>query len=141
MAKIDAGASGSAATTTAAAPAPAASGAPGKMIEQKVADFGAESITEGTISEWRKKVGDFVAQGEIVAIIETDKVSVEVKADEAGTIKEIAAKADETVVVGQLLFKIETGAAPSGAGAPAPAAAGASAVAAASHGPLKGIRA
>jgi 2-oxoglutarate dehydrogenase E2 component (dihydrolipoamide succinyltransferase) len=137
LAKIAPGGSGAAAPA-ASAPAPAAAAASagaGKIIEQKCADFGAESITEGAIQEWKKNVGDFVAQGEIVCVIETDKVSVEVKAEEAGTIKEICAKVDDTVGVGQLLLKIETGAAPSGATAAAPTAAAPSPAAAAAPSP------
>jgi len=59
--------------------------------------------------EWKKKVGDFVAQGEILALIETDKVTIEVTAETQGTIKEIIAAADSNVEVGQPLVSIEAG--------------------------------
>jgi len=91
-------------------------------------EFGAESITEGTLQEWQKKAGDFCAEGEVIAVIETDKVSVEVKARENGTLIEILAQPEDTVQVGQPLAKFKPGgeappkAAPK-AEAPKPAAA------------------
>ncbi|GES91259.1 dihydrolipoamide succinyltransferase [Rhizophagus clarus] len=72
----------------------------------------AESITEGTLSRWNKKVGDFVRQDEEVATIETDKVDAPVNCPYSGTIVELYAKEDDTVAVDQDLFKIETGEAP-----------------------------
>ncbi|CAK0822943.1 unnamed protein product, partial [Prorocentrum cordatum] len=78
-------------------------------VEIKTPDFGAESITEGTLMEWQKQVGDFCAKGDILAVIETDKVSVEVKAEESGTLAEIRAPSDSTVEVGQVLATITPG--------------------------------
>mmetsp|Transcript_95340 Transcript_95340/g.294034 ORF Transcript_95340/g.294034 Transcript_95340/m.294034 type:complete len:216 (-) Transcript_95340:87-734(-) len=91
----------------------------GALLRVKTPDFGAESITEGTLMDWQKQVGDFCAKGEILAVIETDKVSVEVKAEENGTLEELLAKADDTVEVGQELAVLRLG------GAPAPKAAAA----------------
>jgi 2-oxoglutarate dehydrogenase E2 component (dihydrolipoamide succinyltransferase) len=79
----------------------------------------AESITEGTLTEFAKKVGDYVAQDELVATIETDKIDVEVNAPVGGTITELLVSPDDTVEVGQEIFKIEEGAAPEGGAAPA----------------------
>lgn len=62
--------------------------------------------------EWNKKVGDYVEAGELLVSIETDKVTVDVLATKAGTIKEINAEADQSVEVGQLLAVIELGGAP-----------------------------
>lgn len=97
----------------------------GSIIEEKVPGFGAESITEGTIMEIAKKVGDGVTKGEVICTIETDKVTVEVNALESGIVKEIIAKVDDTVEVGATLMKVEVGDAPTGAPAaastPAPA--------------------
>ena len=45
-----------------------------------------DSITEGTIVVWEKKVGDAVQQGDVVALIETDKVTVDIKAEMNGVI-------------------------------------------------------
>ncbi|KAF2704342.1 dihydrolipoamide S-succinyltransferase [Pleomassaria siparia CBS 279.74] len=69
----------------------------------------AESITEGTLKQWSKQVGDYVEQDEEIATIETDKIDVSVNAPEAGTIKEFLANEEDTVTVGQELVKLETG--------------------------------
>ncbi|KAH9932894.1 dihydrolipoamide succinyltransferase [Fomitopsis serialis] len=69
----------------------------------------AESISEGTLKTWLKQVGDSVAQDEEVATIETDKIDVSVNAPTAGTITEHLANEEDTVAVGQDLFKIEPG--------------------------------
>ncbi|KAF2001096.1 dihydrolipoyllysine-residue succinyltransferase component of 2-oxoglutarate dehydrogenase-like protein complex [Amniculicola lignicola CBS 123094] len=74
----------------------------------------AESITEGTLKQWSKQIGDFVEQDEEIATIETDKIDVSVNAPEAGTIKEFLANEEDTVTVGQDLVKLELGGAPSG---------------------------
>ncbi|KAK9485020.1 hypothetical protein V1527DRAFT_468386 [Lipomyces starkeyi] len=68
----------------------------------------AESITEGTLKQWVKKVGDYVEQDEEVASIETDKIDVAVNAPAAGVITELLAEEESTVTVGQDLFKIDT---------------------------------
>ncbi|KAK2628883.1 hypothetical protein QTJ16_001986 [Diplocarpon rosae] len=75
----------------------------------------AESITEGTLKQWSKQVGDFVQQDEEIATIETDKIDVAVNAPEAGTIKEFLANEDDTVTVGQDLVRLELGGAREGA--------------------------
>lgn len=56
-----------------------------------------ESVTEATVSTWFKKVGDTVAQDEMLCELETDKVSVEVPAPAAGTLTEILAQEGATV--------------------------------------------
>ncbi|TQS39371.1 hypothetical protein Golomagni_00109 [Golovinomyces magnicellulatus] len=73
----------------------------------------AESISEGTLKQWSKSIGDFVEQDEEIATIETDKIDVAVNAPEAGTIKELLANEDDVVVVGQDLARIELGSTPS----------------------------
>ncbi|KAK6543208.1 2-oxoglutarate dehydrogenase complex E2 component [Orbilia ellipsospora] len=70
----------------------------------------AESISEGTLKQWLKEVGDQVEQDEEIATIETDKIDVAVNAPEAGILKELLVEADTTVVVGQDLAKLEPGA-------------------------------
>ncbi|WWD15754.1 hypothetical protein CI109_100176 [Kwoniella shandongensis] len=75
----------------------------------------AESITEGTLKQWNKAVGDFVKQDEEIATIETDKIDVSVNAPFSGTITELLAEEDSTVAVGQDLLKIEPGEGSSGA--------------------------
>ncbi|KAK6193340.1 histone H2B [Pestalotiopsis sp. IQ-011] len=72
----------------------------------------AESISEGTLKQWNKQVGDYVEQDEEIATIETDKIDVAVNAPEAGTLKELFANEEDTVTVGQDIAKIEAGGAP-----------------------------
>ncbi|OQE12005.1 hypothetical protein PENFLA_c065G02766 [Penicillium flavigenum] len=74
----------------------------------------AESITEGTLKQFSKQVGDFVERDEEIATIETDKIDVSVNAPESGTIKEFLVNEEDTVTVGQDLVKLELGAAPEG---------------------------
>ncbi|KAK0372199.1 2-oxoacid dehydrogenase acyltransferase [Colletotrichum limetticola] len=69
----------------------------------------AESISEGTLKQWSKQVGDFVEQDEEIATIETDKIDVAVNAPEAGTIKEFLVNEEDTVTVGQDIVKMELG--------------------------------
>jgi 2-oxoglutarate dehydrogenase E2 component (dihydrolipoamide succinyltransferase) len=79
-----------------------------------------ESVTEATIGQWFKKVGDVVAADEPVVELETDKVTIEVPAPAAGVLEAITANPGDTVNVGALIGAI--GAAGSVAAA-APAAA------------------
>ncbi|KAF9701618.1 hypothetical protein EKO04_000566 [Ascochyta lentis] len=75
----------------------------------------AESITEGTLKQWSKQVGDYVEQDEEIATIETDKIDVSLNAPQAGTIKEFLVNEEDTVTVGQDVVKLEVGGeAPSG---------------------------
>ncbi|OLN94332.1 putative dihydrolipoyllysine-residue succinyltransferase component of 2-oxoglutarate dehydrogenase complex, mitochondrial [Colletotrichum chlorophyti] len=69
----------------------------------------AESISEGTLKQWTKQVGDFVEQDEEIATIETDKIDVAVNAPEAGVIKEFLVNEEDTVTVGQDIVKLELG--------------------------------
>ncbi|KAF5553577.1 KGD2-2-oxoglutarate dehydrogenase complex E2 component [Fusarium mexicanum] len=74
----------------------------------------AESISEGTLKQFSKSIGDYVEQDEEIATIETDKIDVAVNATESGTIKEFLVAEEDTVTVGQDLVRIELGGAPSG---------------------------
>ena len=65
-----------------------------------------ESVTEATIGQWFKKVGDSVAADEPIVELETDKVTIEVPAPAAGVLEAIAAQQGETVDVGALLGAI-----------------------------------
>ncbi|KAJ5886329.1 Dihydrolipoyllysine-residue succinyltransferase [Penicillium subrubescens] len=69
----------------------------------------AESITEGTLKQFSKQVGDYVERDEEIATIETDKIDVSVNAPEAGTIKELLVNEEDTVTVGQDLVRLEVG--------------------------------
>ncbi|HEY9991971.1 TPA: 2-oxoglutarate dehydrogenase complex dihydrolipoyllysine-residue succinyltransferase [Neisseria meningitidis] len=87
-----------------------------------------ESVSEGTLLEWKKKVGEAVARDEILIDIETDKVVLEVPSPQAGVLVEIVAQDGETIVADQVLARIDTAAT---AAAEAPAAAPAEAAPAA----------
>ncbi len=78
-----------------------------------------ESIAEGTVSKWLKKVGDTVARDEPLLEISTDKVDAEIPAPAAGTLVEITAQEGETVEVGTIVAYIETEAGAAAAAAPA----------------------
>ena len=79
-----------------------------------------ETVTEGTVTRWFKKVGDTVAADEMVLEISTDKVDTELPSPIAGVIVEIRVQEGETVPVGAVLAIVGDSA---GAPAPAPAAA------------------
>jgi 2-oxoglutarate dehydrogenase E2 component (dihydrolipoamide succinyltransferase) len=85
--------------------------------EIKVPTLG-ESVTEATVAKWFKKVGDQVAVDEPLVELETDKVTVEVRAEAAGTLSEIVAADGADVGVGAILGVIG-GAAGAAAAAPA----------------------
>lgn len=48
-----------------------------------------DSITEGTVLEYKKQIGDFVAQDDIVAVVETDKVQIDLRAPIAGKLEKL----------------------------------------------------
>jgi 2-oxoglutarate decarboxylase len=93
-------------------------GAGGPEFIDIVTPAGGESVTEGTILEWAVKVGDVVEDGDTVVEISTDKVDMELSAPAAGTITELLAEEGATVVVGQVIARMQLGAgAPAGASA------------------------
>jgi 2-oxoglutarate dehydrogenase E1 component len=67
-----------------------------------------ESVTEGSIVEWRKSVGDAVNEGDTLVDVTTDKVDVEVPATAAGVITQLFGKEGDTVAVGATLAEIDT---------------------------------
>src|SRR5213076_2172568 len=67
-----------------------------------------ESIAEGTLSKWLKKVGDEVKRDEPIFEISTDKVDAEIPAPSAGVIAEIIVKEGETVAVQTVVARMET---------------------------------
>ena len=79
------------------------------MSEIKVPEMG-ESIMEGTISKWHVKEGDQVNQGDVLAELETDKVNIEISAEESGIIAQLLSKEGETVQVGETIAHIGSGA-------------------------------
>ncbi|ANQ64260.1 dihydrolipoyllysine-residue succinyltransferase [Staphylococcus equorum] len=88
------------------------------MPEVKVPEL-AESITEGTIAEWLKQVGDNVDKGEAIVELETDKVNVEVVSEEAGVLQELLANEGDTVEVGQSIAVVGEGSGNNASEAPA----------------------
>jgi 2-oxoglutarate dehydrogenase E2 component (dihydrolipoamide succinyltransferase) len=98
----------------------------GASVDVMVPTLG-ESVSEATVSTWFKKVGDTVAQDEMLCELETDKVSVEVPSPAAGTLTEILANEGDTVDAKAKLAVISSGdgaaaSAPASEMAPAPAA-------------------
>ena len=87
-------------------------------VEIRVPALG-ESVTEATVGQWFKKVGETVTKDEPIVELETDKVTLEVNALESGRLEEIIVAEGEDVEVGALLGHIKAGASGS---APAPAA-------------------
>jgi 2-oxoglutarate dehydrogenase E2 component (dihydrolipoamide succinyltransferase) len=77
-------------------------------VEIRVPTLG-ESVTEATIGQWFKQVGDTIAADEPVVELETDKVTIEVPAPSAGVLESIAAKQGDTVNVGALIGAIGEG--------------------------------
>ena len=99
------------------------------MIEVKVPAVG-ESITEATIGEWSHADGDVVDRDDVILILETDKASVEVVAEQAGKLS-ILVEEGETVAIDSVVAKIDTSVAPEkSAPAQAPAASASAAPAA-----------
>ena len=100
------------------------------MSEVKLPALG-ESVTEGTITRWLKKVGDTVAIDEALVEVSTDKVDTEIPSPVAGVLQQILVQEDEVALVGAVLAIIGDGvasstpaaAAPPVVEAPAPAAA------------------
>jgi 2-oxoglutarate dehydrogenase E2 component (dihydrolipoamide succinyltransferase) len=76
-------------------------------IEIKVPPVG-ESITEVVLSRWVKNDGDVVEMDEVIAELESDKATFELTAEQAGTLKTVAAEGD-TLAIGAVVCKIEDG--------------------------------
>lgn len=68
-----------------------------------------ESVADGTIATWHKKVGELVSRDEVIADIETDKVVLEVVAPSDGTLSNIAKQEGETVLSGEVIATFEAG--------------------------------
>jgi len=129
LGRIGAGAAAAANSAPAAkaapapAPAPKAAASGGGTPTELVVPVLGESVSEATVAQWLKQVGDAVAADEPLVELETDKVTLEVGAPAAGVLSEIRSDNGATVEVGALLGIVMAGAA--GASAPAPAAAAA----------------
>jgi 2-oxoglutarate dehydrogenase E2 component (dihydrolipoamide succinyltransferase) len=88
-------------------------------VEIKVPEMG-ESITEATLLNWTKKPGESVKADEILAELETDKVTMEVRSPASGVLKEQKKKAGETVSVREIIGLIEEGATATVSSTPTP---------------------
>src|SRR5690625_386798 len=84
------------------------------MSEEVLMPALGESVTEGTVTQWLKQVGDTVEVDETLLEVSTDKVDTEIPSPVAGTVQEIRVEEDETVEVGTVLAIVG-----SGEGAPA----------------------
>ncbi len=71
-----------------------------------------DTMSEGTVGRWLKKVGDQIAVGDIIAEIETDKATMELEAFEAGVLQQILVPEGQTVPIGQPIAIIGDGSAP-----------------------------
>ena len=67
-----------------------------------------DSITEGTIVDIPVAPGDYVNEDDVVLVLETDKVSVDVRASEGGRVVEILGEVDDVVEVGSALYRLDT---------------------------------
>lgn len=74
-----------------------------------------DTMTEGTLVKWKKKVGDAVTSGEVLAEVETDKATMEMESFEDGILTEIFIKEGEKVAIGQIIARVGDG-----SSAPAP---------------------
>src|SRR5688500_6370410 len=70
------------------------------------------SVAEGTVVEWKKRVGDWIEADEIIASISTDKIDTDVEAPATGRVQEILVEVGTTVDVGVVLARIATDAKP-----------------------------
>ncbi|MEA3117244.1 MAG: hypothetical protein QOI13_514, partial [Paraburkholderia sp.] len=92
------------------------------IVEVKVPQF-SESVSEGTMLQWKKKPGEAVSRDETLVEIETDKVVLEVPAPEAGVLSTVLVGDGEIVTSQQLIAQIDTEAKAGAAAVPAAAAA------------------
>ena len=78
------------------------------MFDFKFSDVG-EGLHEGVILEWHFKEGDTVKEGELLVVIETDKVNAELTAPVSGVIKKLGAQVGQMIHVGETLVIIDDG--------------------------------
>src|SRR5688572_8501554 len=76
------------------------------------------SVSEGTILEWRKAVGDQVAADEPIADVTTDKVDVEIPCPASGVLAKILVEPGQTVPVGEVIAEVDVGGANGSAAGP-----------------------
>jgi len=94
------------------APPPTAAGtgpSDAGLLVDVVTPAAGESVSEGTILEWRAKVGEEIKADETIVEISTDKVDVELPAPASGVVAELLAAEGDTVTVGQVIARIQVG--------------------------------
>ncbi|MCL4541730.1 MAG: dihydrolipoyllysine-residue succinyltransferase, partial [Chloroflexi bacterium] len=74
-------------------------------VEIRVPEAG-ESVLEATVLRWLKEEGDAIAAGDVLAELETDKVTLEVNAPVGGTLEQILKQAGDTVAMGEIIGSI-----------------------------------
>jgi 2-oxoglutarate dehydrogenase E2 component (dihydrolipoamide succinyltransferase) len=98
-----------------------ASAAPATGSMDVIVPASGESITSANVASWRRKDGDSVVQGEVLVLLETDKISNEVESPMSGRLKILVPEGEE-VPIGTVIARIEMGAAPVTETRPAPPA-------------------
>ncbi len=112
-------------------------GASGETVDVALPEMG-DSVVEGTLLEWLVEVGDTVKRDDGLAEISTDKVDAELPSPVDGTVVELIGEPDDTVSVGTVLVRIQSGAGPpSGTVSPAAETTATKPAAAASPAPVK----
>jgi pyruvate dehydrogenase E2 component (dihydrolipoamide acetyltransferase) len=76
------------------------------LYDFKLPDIG-EGVHEATILEWKRAVGDSVKEGDVLAVVETDKVVAEIPSPRSGVIRKLGAEPDRLIRVGEILAQIE----------------------------------
>ena len=66
-----------------------------------------ETVNEGKLAKWFKKVGDKIIEGDILCEVESDKTTMEIPSTTDGVLKEIVVQENETVAVGAILGILE----------------------------------
>lgn len=117
IARIAAGAGAPVAAVVKPVDVPIAPSQGSGSVELKVPASG-ESITSANVAAWRRKDGDSVAKGEVLVVLETDKVSNELEAPVSGTLKILVPEGEE-VAIGAVIARIDAGAVKGAAPQPA----------------------
>lgn len=76
------------------------------QIDIRVPEFG-HGLTEALVVEWRVSAGEVVKRGDVVAVLETDKSSVDLMAERGGTVTEIVVEARSITTSGSVLYRLE----------------------------------
>jgi pyruvate dehydrogenase E2 component (dihydrolipoamide acetyltransferase) len=76
------------------------------LYDFKLPDIG-EGVHEATILEWKRAVGDTVEEGDVLAVVETDKVVAEIPSPRSGVIRKLGAEPEQLIQVGEILAQIE----------------------------------